>query len=341
MQAVDGGGSGSSRTLSIDGNSYAVLTQRHDGEVRQAVFDERYQLSDRRQLLAALLIAQLVGLVAAAVTGRFLAGRAISPLAQALTRQRQFVADASHELRTPLTRLHTRAQLILRWRGTDLPAEVNAELQRVVDGTRELNEVVDDLLRSARLGASAPVPDRVELAEIVAAVAEAERPRAGEHGLTIVTSYPSQAAGSTAVRGVAPALRRMISALVDNAIRHAPPGGQVRLTVDTDDRGRTVRLVVADDGEGFDPADHERIFDRFARGSASPAGSARQYGLGLALIREVVHGHGGTVTAAGQPGKGAEFTVRLPAAGPEHPVAVRRPAIRPAWLVRLLHATRS
>jgi two-component system OmpR family sensor kinase len=73
---------------------------------------------------------------------------------------------------------------------------------------------------------------------------------------------------------------------------------------------RRVTLIVRDDGAGFDPADAERIFARFARGGQ---GDHRRFGLGLALAREVVTGHGGTIEAWGSPGEGASFTIRLPA----------------------------
>ncbi len=296
--------------LAANGTRYAVRTE----PTKQAVFDERYQLADRRHLLLALGIAELIGLAAAALAGHLLARRAIRPLTEALTKQRRFVADASHELRTPLTRLQTRAQLLLRWRDGDLPEEVRAELALLVAGTRELNGVMEDLLSAARLGTTAPAADRVELADLVASVADAERARAEDRGVTIETA---RAAGPSAVPGVEPALRRMVSALLDNAIRHTPAGGRIRLSVAAADRARTVQLVVTDTGDGFDPADRRRIFDRFARGAAG------RHGLGLALVREIVLSHGGTVTAAGRPGRGADFTVRLPAAPPATPTRDR------------------
>jgi signal transduction histidine kinase len=307
MDSVARGGAPSRVTLAVGDTEYVVSTRIVDGEVREAAFDERYQISDGRQLGEAIGVAELIGLLAAVVTGRFLAGRAIRPLTEALLKQRQFVADASHELRTPLARLQLRAQLLLR-RAGELPGDLESELRRLVDGTRELNEVVDDLLHSARLTAAARPGESVELSEIAAAVAEAERFRATERGVTIELS---PAGGPAIVHGVGPALRRMVGALLDNAIRHTPAGGRVRLAVDVADRGRTVQLVVADNGEGFDPAYQQSLFHRFVGArDGQPHGS----GLGLALVQEIVHSHGGTVTAAGRPGAGADFTVRLPAA---------------------------
>ncbi|MBO2464749.1 ATP-binding protein [Actinomadura violacea] len=97
-------------------------------------------------------------------------------------------------------------------------------------------------------------------------------------------------------------------------------GGRVAVVLARD--GDRVELAVRDDGVGFDPADAERIFQRFTRGAQ---GRGRRFGLGLALVREVVESHGGTIDAVGRPGAGASFTVRLPAASPG---AKPRPALR-------------
>jgi signal transduction histidine kinase len=306
--ATQAAGPAATLQLRANGTVYAVRTARYGGEVRQAAFDERWQLSDRRQLMNALMMAELVGLLIAAVTGRLLASLAIAPLYEALAKQRRFVADASHELRTPLTRLHTRAQLLLRRFQAGVPPEVGDELRRIVAGTRELNEIVDDLLSSAGLTASRPAGGPVDLATVAGAVVEAEQPRAEQADVSIAVRREAR---SSMVTGIESALRRMVSALVDNAIGHSRPGGHVWLTVSSADRGRLVELVVADDGTGLDPADRRRVFERFNRGSA---GSTGRHGLGLALVREVVVAHGGTVEANGRPGSGSCFTVRLPAA---------------------------
>ena len=310
MRAVAISGRTVEESVPANGRIYRVRTERAGDEVRQAVFDSAYQQENHRQLLAALLLAGLAGLVGSATVGAILSYRAIDPLAEALARQRRFVADASHELRAPLTRLHTRTQLILR-REKELPDSLTAELQRLADGTRELGEVIDDLLRSARLRSESAESDSVDLTALVADIFAAEAGRLAEGGL--VAGVAVVGPEPVLVAGVRPPLRRMVSTLVDNAIGHTPPGGRIDATISMSEQGRMIELVIADTGVGLDESIRDEIFERYVHGSA---GNGQRHGIGLALAREVVDSHGGTIAAASRPTGGTEFTVRLPAAPP-------------------------
>jgi two-component system OmpR family sensor kinase len=301
---------GTSVTTVIDGREggYRALTVRQGGQVVQVVLSRHEQHEERERLLGALAVGELVGLLIALLSAALLARRATAPLADALARQRHFVADASHELRTPLTQLHTRAQLLqmdLR-AGADL-ADVTADVDHLVTGTRHLGEVVDDLLLSSQLSRRDDTRIPVDISEVAADVLanQADRARAQDVELALY----ADADGIFVVLGHHAALRRVLTALVDNALSHTPAGGHVRVELGTS--GTTVTAVVRDDGTGFDPADTERLFARFARGGH---GDHRRFGLGLALAREVITGHGGTLEAWGRPGHGAAFTICLPAA---------------------------
>jgi two-component system, OmpR family, sensor kinase len=250
----------------------------------------------------------LAGLVVASTTGVLVARRVLDPMAELLDRRRRFVADASHELRAPLTRLHVRSQLLLR-RADELPEPLVAELRRMVVGTRELGEVLD-VLHAARLRSDAPSGECVDLAAAAADLVAAEAGRLAERELVAVLRVGAE---PLVVLGAKAALRRMLSALLDNAIGHTPPRGRITVSVAAVDHGRTVELIVEDTGVGFDPAQHRTMFDRFSRGAG---GQGQRFGIGLALTREVVESHGGTIAAAGERGRGARFIVRLPAAPP-------------------------
>jgi signal transduction histidine kinase len=294
-------------TIEASGMTYLVRSERRGNRTVQAAMSVVDRDDDRRRLLGSVAIAELVGVAASLAIGAGLARRALRPLAEALRRQRQFVADASHELRTPLTQLHTRAQMLQRdvTDGRNSPAQIQEETGRLVEDSRRLGEVITDLLTSAELDHEPERYGLVEFSAVTGEVVAGLRQRADAGG--VVLDLRASYAGP--VRGSAAALRRVTAALVDNALGHTPRGGQVVIEVTLTPTNQ-VRLAVSDDGVGFDPADAERIFARFARGSQ---GQGRRYGLGLALVREVVTAHGGTVEASGHPGRGATFTVLLPA----------------------------
>ncbi len=306
-----------------DGQDYSVLTQRRGDEVVQVVYDERFHVMERRNLLfafaVALLLTALAVAAAVATASRFLCEKAIAPLNNALARQRRFVADASHELRAPLTQLHTRAQLLARKADAlECPEALATEMRRLVNGTRQLGDVVDDILRSA-LSGEQPGTDVVDLAEVADEVVAAEDARAAETGLVLkVRREP----GRFLVPGAESALRRVVTALVDNAIGHTPAGGSVVVTLETP-TADVVRLSVRDSGVGFDQADGRSLFERFHRGTS---GHGQRFGIGLSLVREVVEAHRGTVSAVGEPGAGAVFTVDLPAVEPLIPLPRRESA---------------
>ncbi|MEU4238369.1 HAMP domain-containing sensor histidine kinase [Actinoplanes sp. NPDC026619] len=292
-------------TVHAPGTVFHLRTEATATGAVQVVFDARYQIADRQHLLWAFALAAAFGLLAASITGWIVGHRSVAPLAEALARQRRFVADASHELRTPIAQVHTRAQMLAR-RSTSAPAE-RRDLERLVGTTRRLGEIVDELLLSARLAAApdaGPAREPVDLTTLATDAVAGEAARAAERQVTVNLSTPG---APLPVAGIASALHRVLAELLSNALTHTPAGGQITVTVRA--VRETAEVVVADTGAGFDPADANRLFDRFHRG---PAAGDRRFGLGLALLKEVVTGHGGTITAVGHPGRGATFTVQLP-----------------------------
>jgi signal transduction histidine kinase len=293
--------------IDVDGADYYVLTQARRGGVVQVVGSLAEQENERHRLLAAVGLAELLGLAAAALAGLLLARRATAPLGEALARQRRFVADASHELRTPLAQLHTRAQLLRNdLRAGASPADLAPDIEQLVAGTRQLGEVVDDLLLSTQLQTFDGHGTEVDLGVVAASAVAALATRAEAQGVGL-EAVPDPD-GPVLVHGREAALRRVVTALVDNALSHTPAGGHITVEVRSLPGPLPATMTVRDDGTGFDPADAERIFDRFARGH----GDHRRFGLGLALAREVVNGHGGTIEATSTPPQGATFTIHLP-----------------------------
>lgn len=213
--------------------------------------------------------------------------------------QRRFVADASHELRSPLAAIHQHAE-VARLHPESMSV---VELADVVlaEGAR-LQGLVDALLLLARLEEGAKLAHQVvDLDDL--ALDEVHRSRPGDIQLD------GSAIGPARVHGDPRLLSQVVRNLVDNAVRHA----RSRVAVSLAARGSTVELVVDDDGHGIAARDFARVFDRFVRLDEARARDEGGAGLGLAIVREIVGLHDGTVTVADAPHGGARFTVVLPA----------------------------
>jgi len=291
----------------------ALVVDRPEGRV-VALMDLAPFGASRGRLLSALALAELAGILASIGVVALFTRRSVRPLAQALALQRRFVADASHELRAPLTVLHTRAQLLAhRVSAGDLEA-AGKDADALVDDTRVLAGIVDDLLASATMTADTPETSRVDLAAVARSVCDSMGAYASSLDVTLGCDVSGEDdIGGVGVMGSEAALRRALTALVDNALGHEHSGGTVQLRVYRD--GQQVIATVADDGEGIDPDVMPTLFNRFSHGAAHTTRADREsYGIGLALVREIVQAHGGDIRASSTPGRGATFTMTLPAA---------------------------
>lgn len=288
----------------------ALVADRPEGRVAALVDLAPHRMS-RARLFAALGLAELTGIIASIVVVVLFTRRSVRPLVQALALQRRFVADASHELRAPLSVLHTRAQLLsTRLKSGDVTT-ASRDAEAMVADTRALSSVVDDLLASATLTAAGHDGARIDLGAVSREVCASMSPYAESVGVRLACDVRHP--GSLDVTGTETALRRALTALIDNAITHGQAAGTVDVVTRRD--GQQVIVSVIDDGIGIDEATMATLFTRFSRGAADTNRTDRQsHGIGLALVREIVRAHGGEVTAASAPGRGANFTITLPAA---------------------------
>jgi signal transduction histidine kinase len=216
-----------------------------------------------------------------------------------LARQRRFVADASHELRTPLTGVLANLELL----ADSLHGDQGEAARSALRSSQRMRRLVADLLLLARTDVGRVVShEPCDLAQVVVEAAGELGPVSGDHDI-VLDVHPA------VVEAARDELHRLTVNLVENALRHTPPGTQIHVST-TASNGQAM-LVVEDDGPGV-PAELEpALFERFVRGAGDRGGS---FGLGLAIVKAVAESHGGSVALEPTDnGSGARFVVRLPA----------------------------
>jgi signal transduction histidine kinase len=297
------------------------------GDVYVQVIQNR---SDEQRTLDTILRVLLVGggvvVAVAAGFGWVYARRALVPIREsllgqraALRRQREFAADASHELRTPLTVIRSSVEHLRRSRPADAPER--EALDDIEAEVGHLTSLVDDLLLLARSDSGAIALTRmpVDLGDVAAAGAGALAQSAADRGVRLgLDPEPAIVDGDHA------RLRQLTVILVDNAIRHTPRGGSVRVIVRRHDQEAV--LEVDDDGPGIRPEDMPHVFERFWRAPGAAAGGT---GLGLAIAKSIVDLHDGRIIVTNRPEGGARFIVRIPVADPPRAGIGERDAFAP------------
>ncbi len=223
-------------------------------------------------------------------------------------RQRdEFLAAVSHELRNPLNAILGWAGLARRGLG---PKELDEALAVIERNAQAQAQLIDDLLEINRLerGRISIEREPVALPRVVTEAAASARPSAEARQLRLETHVAQPV---PTVMGDPGRLRQVLWNLLSNAIKFSEPGGRVRIEVRRD--GDWVVVEVADEGAGIAADQLPHLFDPFYQGDSARHGAG--LGLGLAIVRSIVELHGGTIDAASEgPGRGAAFTVRLPAA---------------------------
>jgi len=214
--------------------------------------------------------------------------------------QQQFAADASHELRTPLAVISATLEVARR-----KPRDA-AHWEHVADGTlaevHRMHVLVDKLLQLSRAGAAGLHRERADLRVLAATAVE----RAVTIGRDRQVTVELDACSPVAAQVDPDAIGIVIDNLIRNAIDHSPPNQTVTVSV-----GTGPSIIVEDRGPGVPDELRRRIFEPFARGRATDRAAGSGLGLGLAICRRIVDGHGGTVNVSSKPGK-TTFHVTLP-----------------------------
>jgi two-component system sensor histidine kinase BaeS len=231
--------------------------------------------------------------------------RTINQMAQELQQlsqaRAQFLSKVSHELRTPLTIIKGFCVTLLR---ESLPPDQQRSLQVMDQQTDYLTRLVTDLLELSRsqAGSLQLQAQSVNVVELAQEVVESLKPRAREQNVHLLMEKGTESAMAEID---VERIRQVMYNLLDNALKHTDPGGKVKLSIEANDTKVTIQ--VRDNGRGIPSDKLPHVFDSFFQVEPQTHGA----GLGLAVVKELVEAHGGTVAVESEVGKGSTFTVSL------------------------------
>jgi signal transduction histidine kinase len=240
--------------------------------------------------------------------------------------RRELLANVSHDLRTPLASIQGYLEILLLKHGTLPPEEQRSYLEIATRHSERLSKLIRDLFQLAKLEAHevTPHPEPFSMAELVQDVVQKFRLAAESRGLHLhsqVIGQQVQADGDIAM------VESVLENLIENALRHTPRSGHIRVEVERQS-GR-VAVRVSDTGCGIAPEDMAKLFERYYHVDRGEAGVAAGTGLGLAIVRRIVELHGSAIRVESTPGQGATFGFDLPVTATEAP-APRAIAAAPA-----------
>jgi len=226
------------------------------------------------------------------------------------TVRKDFVANVSHELRTPIAAVMSAAETLRTAARTD-PAAAGSFVDIIERNARRLGDLVQDLLDLSRIESKEfrLATDNVDLAGVVARTLEFHEERANQKRIRMTVVLPPDL---PSIRGDATALERVLSNLIDNAVKYCPEGAAI--VVAAEPTGGKVHVTVTDDGPGIEARHLPRLFERFYRCDPGRSRAMGGTGLGLSIVKHLVEAMGGTVQVESTPGQGTRFGFTVPGA---------------------------
>jgi signal transduction histidine kinase len=281
----------------LSAGAYVFMSREYLALLQPAIGTPEAAVAYRKAMTAVLLTILSFDVPLLAIVGGaswLLARASLAPLIAAREREREFAADAAHRLRSPLATIAAVSQAAK----PDAPERYAQDFDTITQAALDASQTVGELLTLSRPAVSRLLQvEPVDVAVLARSISKEFEARAAQRGLTI-----DNRAQSAIVNGDEHRLRELLRNLLENALRHA----RARIVVDSHKNGRSVDLVVSNDGEAVEAEYRERIFERAF--SAGAQGS----GLGLALVKWIARAHEGDAFVRDGQAGGAEFVVRLP-----------------------------
>lgn len=232
----------------------------------------------------------------------------IQRIGKLIEAQRNFLLDASHELKTPLTVIQTEIEMLLMKPGSS--AEERENLHQLLSEVEYASKLAIDLIYLSKLESSRPAEMRpVDLSAVLEEVVDHYRVIAGKKNISLSVKHEA----NLSVMGDSNLIRRALSNVIDNAIKHSRAGGEVRVTGRLDEKSSNPIVDIEDRGEGISHEELPRVFDRFYRTKSSRGGEEKGSGLGLSIARRIVEQHNGRIIIESEPNVGTTVKIELPA----------------------------
>ncbi len=222
--------------------------------------------------------------------------------------RRLFITAIAHDLRTPLFSLRGSLEGIRT--GIAASPEQQARYLRIAsEKADQLERLIADLFTYTRIEymGETPTTTELDLAGLLREIVEGAGPRAQEQQVTLSLDGPGE---PLVVNADGHLLTRAVENIIDNALRHTPEGGTIRIALATEDTGPTI--TITDSGPGFEEQDIPLLFEPLYRAESSRNRTTGGAGLGLTIAHRIITAHGGTLTARNAPSGGAQLTINLP-----------------------------
>lgn len=283
-------------------DGYRFRRVQSDGSVMLIFLSCHRELSTVQTFLLVSAAISAGGIAAVFVLILLFSGRIVRPIAESYEKQKRFITDAGHELKTPITIINADADV--------LETELERESEWIGDirtQTQRLTALTNDLVFLSRMEEDVPLqPITFPFSDVISEMAQSFVAVAKAQNKSFLVSVRPM----LTVNGDEKAIRKLVSVLLDNALKYSPAGGTIRLSLTKE--GRQARLTVYNTAENVEKGSADRLFDRFYRADASRNSAAGGFGLGLSVAKAVVEAHKGRIRAFSEDGASLTIEATLP-----------------------------